>query len=112
MHMCILVEDMHFSTGSKLNHTAMLQKYGIKDLPVIKQYTHGKATSPTHRSVKWQNEAPLGIIFCRSTVTSVPTALQVLKTVVGVMQHSCLLTCLLSVDTFTRVHLTFTGRDP
>ncbi len=61
-------------------------------------------SQPAHRSVKGQNEAPLGIIFCGSAVTPVPSALQVLKAVVGVVQHGCLLTRLLSVGTPQREH--------
>lgn len=63
------------------------------------QLTRWKMDSLAHRSIEWQDEAALGIILCGSTVAPVPPALQVLKAVVGVVQHCCLLTCLLSVNT-------------
>ena len=64
-----------------------------------RQHTHWKVARLPHRSIKGQDEAALGIILCGGTVTPVPPALQVLKAVVGVVEHSCLLTCLLSVNT-------------
>ena len=51
-----------------------------------------------YRSVKRQDEAALGVIFCGGAVTAVSPALQILKAVVGVVQHGCLLARLLSAD--------------
>ncbi len=67
------------------------------------RHRHGVSLSqPAHRSVKGQNEASLGVVLCGSAVTPVSPALQVLKAIVGVMQHGCLLTRLLSAGTLQR----------
>ncbi len=75
----------------------------------MKQRHRASSSQPAHRSVKGQNEASLGVILCGSTVTPVSPALQVLKAVVGVMQHGCLLTCLLSAGTLQREHAAVCG---
>lgn len=61
-------------------------------------------SQPAHRSIKRQNEASLGVVLCGCAVTPVSPALQVLKTVVGVVQHCCLLTCLFSAGRLQREH--------
>ena len=48
-----------------------------------------------------EQEGQLGVILCGGAVTPIPPALQVLKPVIGVVQHSCLLAGLLSAQTHT-----------
>ena len=69
----------------------------------MQQKRQGRQGQPAYRSVKGQDEAALGIILCGGAVAPVPPALQVLKAVVGVMQHSSLLTCLLSANAVAKV---------
>ncbi len=64
---------------------------------------------PAHRSIKGQNEAPLGVILCGSAVAPVSPAFQVLKAVVGVVQHGSLLTGLLSAGIRQREHAAVCG---
>ena len=60
--------------------------------------TRNERSEAAYRSVKGQYEAALGIVFRGRTITAVSSALEILKSVVGVMQNSCLLACLLSAQ--------------
>jgi hypothetical protein len=75
----------------------------------MRQRHRANPSQPAHRSIKGQNEASLGVILCWCAVTPVSPALQVLKAVVGVMQHGCLLTCVLSAGTLQREHAAVCG---
>ena len=63
----------------------------------VEQLVQG--TCQAYHAVKGQDEAALGILLCGRAVTPVPPALQILKAIVGIMEHCCLVRCLFPAPT-------------